>query len=253
MKNKKLNSLITKAHKIDSENKAKEFYKAPIPKNKKIQFREFKLYYALLDNRNDGWGIIDILGVALFSLLAFFAIIAHNESNAFLYFKIFAFIGAVFFITKVFLIKPTIHSVKYLVFNDWIKNTHINIIGWDKVYNNDEILSENNWYQQCNVIIKLDSSCPLITKTLVEAAVVVFIDNTKWVQFNFSSGANAWEINEYNLTGSANSWVLGYLQRFISDDLSVINKTYGGIVSIEIKTNEKMTQISRAETYTSGM
>lgn len=35
MKNKKLNSLITEAHKINSENKAKEFYKAPIPKNKK--------------------------------------------------------------------------------------------------------------------------------------------------------------------------------------------------------------------------
>ena len=252
MKNKKLNSLITEAHKINSENKAKEFYKAPIPKNKKKQFREIKLYYALLDRRNDGWGIIDILGVALFSLLAFFAIIARNESNAFLCFKIFAFIGAVFFIMKTFLIKPIIHSVKYFFKKKWIKNININVLGWDNVYNNDEILSENNWYQQCSVFIKLDSNCPLITKTLIDAAVVIFIDNTKWVQFNFYSDTNTWEINEGKLTGSANSWVLGYLQRLI-DDLSVINKAYNGIVSIEIKTSEKITFISRADTYTSGM
>ncbi len=243
MKNKKLNYLIKEANKIKSENIAKELYKAPLPKNKKIQFRAFKLYFALLDRRS----LFDILGVAFFSVFAFFAMIGYNESVYYLYFQVITVFGAIFFIMKAFLIKPIIHIVKYLFYKNWIKNIKIKVLGWEQVYDNDEILSENNWYEECSVFVKLDSSCPLVTKTLIDAAFVIFIENTKWVQYNFSSDTNNWVVNENKLVGSANSWVLGCLYRFIKDDLNEINKVYGGIESVEIKSNGKMNYVSRAK------
>lgn len=253
MKNNRFNTLIKNADKIKKDDLAKATFIEPILEYKKIRFREFKLYYTLLETRGRGWGFIDIICVAFFSFAAFIAIIGRNEQAYFLYFQIISIFGALFFITKVFLLKPIVHTFRYVSFKKWMKNSKIKVVGWDKVYNNDELLTETNWYQQCSVFIKLDASCSPITKTLIDAAMVVFVDNAKWVQNLFDGSTAAWELNENKLVGSANCSVLGNIQRLINHDLSAINDEYGGIVSVEIKSDEKMIYVMKSETYSSGM
>lgn len=253
MKNKKLNTLIEKANKINDDIKANSAHGELTPVNPQIRFRDFKLYYALLNNRKDGWGALDFIGVVVFPLLAWVAFLGRNESTLFTVFKIVSIGGAVFFITKEFFVQPMLHCARYPFFKNWIGNSGINVAGWEKIYNKDEILIDTNWYQHCSVLVALDSNCPPITKTLIDAASVIFIDNTKWVQNNSDGNLNAWELKDGRLAGSANNAVLGYIQRLILNDLNTINKAYGGIASVEINADENTIHIRDKERYTSGM
>lgn len=249
MENNKLNNLIKKAKAISNENETNNKINntALISNKKKTQFREFNLYYGLLDNtynQNSFWFVIDFIGICLFPILALFAINGKNESIYFFYFQIISIVGTVYFAIKMFLMKPFIHIMKYPFYKNWIKNCSIQIIGWDEIYNNDDLLNNQNWYKECSITITLTTNCSQTTKKLITAAYIIFMDNANTIQKQFNGGLATWQLEENKLVGSANNTILGYLQRLISNDLNLINKTYNGISTITIKADESTISIS---------
>ena len=253
MENDELNNLVKKAVAITAKNdaKTKENNTIPIINKKEIQFRDFKLYYGLINNAYEGhsfWFVVDFIGLCLFPILAIFAINGKNESIYFLYFQVITIIGSIFFAFKMFLMNPFIHILKYPFYKNWIKNCSIQIIGWNEVCNTDDLLDSQNWYKQCSITITLATNCSQTTKKLITAAYIVFMDNANTMQKQFNGGTETWKLEENKLEGSANNKVLGYLHKLISNDLNLINKTYKGIFSIEIKASENTMKITYADT-----
>lgn len=252
MQNGKLNKLIKKANKIRID--AKAYVKPTIVENKEIKCKDFKLYHTLIDPGYHGhnfWFAFDILGISVFTISAWIALIGRNDSSWFLYFKITSIVGAIYFIFKLFILQSLIHILKYPSFKNWVKNNSFNIVGWDKTYNNDDLLLNTSWYKQYVITIHLTENCPQATKDLVNAAVIIFIKNANAIQNNYYDGLEKWQQNGMNLIGSSNNTTLGYTHRLIKNDLNLINKTYGGIISLNIEGSEQTTYVNLLPTDSS--
>jgi hypothetical protein len=237
MENNKLNRLLKKANKISTEHKTNTHLEPPLVQKKELKHSDFKLYYTLIDAGYHGynfWFIFDAIGISIFIIAAGLALIGKNDNDWFLYFKIISIVGAIYFIIKLIILRPLIHTLKYPSFKNWIKNNSFNIIGWDKIYNNDDLLLRTSWYKQCTITINLVENCPQTTKDFIIAAAIIFIKNVNTIQTYYYDGLEKWELKDMKLIGSTNSSTLGFVHRLIKNDLNLINKIHGGILSLEI-------------------
>ncbi len=241
MQNTYFKKLIKTANKIEIANTQKSNIADSITEESEIKFREFKLYYTLIFKGYSGsnfWFVFDCVGTSIFTILALLAFAGKNESSWFVYFKIISVVGAIYFMVKLFLLQPLLHTLNYYLYKKWIVNNSFTIIGWHKLANNSDVLLNTSWYKNCNIIITLEANCPQITKDLIAASSVIFINNANFIQTCYYDEIEKWELKEWILSGGANNTTLGCVYRFIKNDLNLINKTYGGITELEIKANE---------------
>ncbi len=251
---KKLRNIVQEADLITKNSKT-ELKKPVIIHNKDFRFKFFKLYFALRDRGySNNWRSDFARNLLLGASVVFFIFLlaADPDIAVVFYGRIILFSLTLILIILIFF-KSLKHILSYFWYKDWQKRLTFKLSGWDEISSNDKLIQNANWYKECYITIHLNPGCTQLTTGFIHAACIVFCKYSNDVENQFESGINAWTFNNMQLKGSANCAVLGFIYRFISEDLNLINKMHGGISSVELSYSENTIEISMRPTESSGM
>jgi len=181
------------------------------------------------------------LALSLILLVTFLTSDTKKDFNVILILAFCSIISAFFSFRKFF-----IYLMNYPNFKNWQKRLSFGIVGYENLLSKPELTNWLFWYEHCSIKIKYSQHCSAQTKKSVALASIAFIKNAEDVVFQFNI-YDHWKFENDTLTGYANNTVVGFTQRFISQDLDSIHKQYGGIDSVEILVSKKMIQIINRE------
>lgn len=193
-----------------------------------------------------------------------FNLISTRYMNIFLWYFIVLTLGIVFllmyfagnwswslypalFLCTLFLIRFMGHQllklIDYQKFKNWRKRLPFQVIGWEHIIDNRDILKDEHWYLDVGVAISLKQATPKEALKVIDDSLFILITeaNKSFYELNFSQVGFVGDIRKKwtktgptEARGSAYGYILGLIYRLITTYLHSVQKKWDVIQSVTV-------------------